>query len=158
MARTRKSLAFPKPLPHNLKISIYDRQKELPLQKLLIRKAARELLSYLKISCDELSLYFVSEEEICALHDQFFDDPSPTDCITFPLDESHLGEIFICPATALAYANKRKLDPRRETLLYLVHGILHLIGHDDLEPVKRKSMRKMEKLCMAHLKAKGISL
>ena len=158
MDKIRKSPASLKPLLHNLKINIHDRQKDLPLGKLPVRNAVRELLTHLQVVCDEISVYFVSEKKICALHDQFFKDPTPTDCITFPMDDSDLGEIFICPSTAIAYAKKRGIDPYRETLLYLIHGILHLIGYGDLDPVDRKAMRKMERSCMNHLIKRGISL
>jgi probable rRNA maturation factor len=158
MDKIRKSPASPKPPPHNLKINIYDRQKDLPLEKLPVRKALRELLGYLQILCDAVSVYFVSKKKICELHNQFFSDPTPTDCITFPMDDSHLGEIFICPATAISYAKKRGIDPYRETLLYLIHGILHLVGYSDLDPADRKAMRKMERSCMDHLIKRGISL
>jgi probable rRNA maturation factor len=100
--------------------------------------------------CEEISVYFVTELEIAALHEQFFQDPTPTDCITFPP-----GEIVVCPGVAIAYAKKRKGDPLEETVLYVVHGILHLLGFDDMEPSARKTMRKMEKKCMAYLKTQG---
>jgi hypothetical protein len=52
---------------------------------------------------------------------------------------------------ALAYAHPRGEDPNRELLLYIVHGVLHLIGYDDLEPQRRRAMRAMERRCMRHL-------
>ena len=116
------------------------------------------MIAFLGLSCDEITLYFVDEKKIGEIHDQFFQDPSPTDCISFPIDDSHLGEIFVCPAVAVAYAAKRSADPFEETLLYIVHGILHLIGYDDLDPKGKREMRKMEKRCMRHLKSRGISL
>lgn len=139
-------------------IHIFISQKALDLHLPSIEEATKVILRYLPIECDELGLYFVTKRKIGALHRQFFDDPAPTDCITFPIDSSYLGDIFICPAVARDYAKKHKLDPFEETLLYLVHGILHLAGFDDLDPVSRKVMRKMEKKCMRHLKLKGINL
>ena len=99
-----------------------------------------------------MGVYFVTMKEICRLHDQFFNDPSPTDCITFPIDldpataDRYLGDIFIAPEAALAYP-----DPYEETTLYLVHGLLHLIGYDDLTPIEKKKMRRKEKSCMRRL-------
>lgn len=61
----------------------------------------------------------------------------------------YLGDIFISPLAALRFDTAR---PYEETLLYLIHGILHLIGYDDIEPNAKRSMRKMEKKCMDHLK------
>lgn len=141
-----------------MKINVYNRQKALPISLSSAREAARALFRFLSVSCEEISFYFVTEKKISQLHAAYFDDPSPTDCITFPLDSSYLGDIFICPAVALRYAEKRRLDPFEETLLYLIHGILHLLNFDDLEPKQRSCMRKKEKSCMRHLKQLKVSL
>lgn len=101
--------------------------------------------------CSEVSIYFVTKEAIGQIHRQFFQDPSPTDCISFPLSGDHLGEILVCPAMAIQYAKKRKLDPYKEASLYIVHGLLHLLGYDDLEEKTRRTMRKKEKSCIRHL-------
>ncbi|HSX10257.1 MAG TPA: rRNA maturation RNase YbeY [Chlamydiales bacterium] len=134
-----------------MKIHIYNRQKDLKIDKSSARALVRSLLDYLKVACEEVSVYFVTEKKIASLHDQFFQDPTPTDCISFPLDESHLGEIFVCPSVAKTYASKRKLEAYDETALYVVHGLLHLLGHDDLEAKAKRTMRKKEKSCMRHL-------
>jgi probable rRNA maturation factor len=141
-----------------LKINVYNQQKELPLSPTSVRKAVVALFSFLSISCEEVSFYFVTAKKISKLHAEHFDDPTSTDCITFPLDEQYLGDVFICPSVAIAYAKKRNLDPFQETLLYIIHGILHLLGFDDLEPKQRTSMRKKEKSCMHYLNELKLSL
>lgn len=133
----------------SVKINVYNRQKVLPISKDSVRKIVGALCEFLSIQCEEISIYFVGDRNICRLHKEFFNDPSPTDCITFPVDATYLGDLFICPAAAIRYDCHH---PYKETLLYLVHGILHLLGYDDLEPIKRRTMRKMEKKCMDHLK------
>ncbi len=134
-------------------ISIYNFQKDLQLNKSSIKALVQKILNYLKISHKNLSVYFVTKKKISQLHETYFQDPSPTDCISFPMnDEDDLGEIFVCPRIAMEYAGKKNLDPTQETLLYIIHGILHLIGYDDLEEKQRRAMRKMEKKCMAHLR------
>jgi probable rRNA maturation factor len=134
-----------------VKITVYNRQKDLKVDKGSARALVLATLQFLKVSCDEVALYFVTEKQISKIHDQFFQDPSPTDCISFPIDQSHLGEVFVCPAVAIQYAKKRELDPYNETALYIIHGLLHLLGFDDLEPKARRTMRKKEKSCMRHL-------
>ena len=104
----------------------------------------------------EIFFYFVSKREISRLHDQFFSDPTPTDCITFPMgDGDILGEVFICPEVALEYAKKAKLDLYTEISLYAVHGFLHLVGFRDLKSLDKKKMRLAEKRCLKLLKGKG---
>jgi probable rRNA maturation factor len=138
-----------------LEFNVYNRQKALPLSKASVRRALGALASFLSIEGEELSVYFVTEKKICQLHAEFFDDPSPTDCITFPIDSKYLGDIFVNPAAALRYDSK---NPYRETLLYVVHGILHLLGYDDLKPKTRGAMRKIEKMCMDHLNHLEVTL
>lgn len=139
-------------------ISVYNRQKDLQIDKSSVRTLVLAILKYLKVSFEEISIYLVSEKQISQLHDQFFQDPSSTDCISFPIDKSHLGEVFVCPKVALEYAQKKGLDPKGEVALYIIHGILHLLGYDDLEPKERKTMRKKEKSCMRQLEKLKISL
>ncbi len=131
-------------------ISIYNRQKDLKIDKGSARALVLATLKFLKVSFDEVAIYFVTEKRISQIHGEFFQDPTPTDCITFPLDEKDLGEIFVCPAVAIEYAKKRKLDPHNETALYIIHGLLHILGFDDLEE-KAKS-------CMRHLDSLGLTL
>ncbi|MBX7065910.1 MAG: rRNA maturation RNase YbeY [Parachlamydiales bacterium] len=139
-------------------ISVYNSQKDLPIRKDCAKVLVDAVLSFLNIPFEEIAIYFVTEKKICELHDEFFQDPSSTDCISFPLDEKHLGEIFVCPKVAIQYAEKRGIDPYRETALYVIHGILHLIGYDDLEKKAKEAMRKKEKSCMRHLDRLKIAL
>ena len=111
----------------------------------------------------EVTLHFVDESQICRLHKQFFNDPSPTDCITLPIDPpgrscDMLGEVFICPQTAIKYAQKQNADPYQELTLYIVHGLLHLLGYKDIEQPDQDKMRAAEKKCMDLLTAKDLIL
>jgi probable rRNA maturation factor len=148
-----------------IRVNVSNRQKDLQLSSRSVKKVAEALVLFLKLSCDEVSFFFVSEKKISSLHAQFFDDPTPTDCITFPADTSsskeesgYLGDCFICPKIAVLYAQKKGLDPYTETLLYIIHTLLHLAGYNDLEVNERRTMRKMEKKCMDHLRNINVQL
>lgn len=145
MAKIKRSQACPK-------LHLHNRQKDVSIPAKAVRHIVEELFSYLGISQTEMSLYFVSKREIARLHDQFFQDPSPTDCMSFPLEDPvHLGEIFVCPKVAIEFVEKNGGNIKEEIVLYIVHGILHLIGHEDLDPKPRRKMRKEEKRCLQHL-------
>ncbi len=124
------------------------------------------LLKFLDVTCDEIAIHFVSKRQIAKLHAIYFQDPTPTDTISFPLDNEifhphlghHLGEVFVCPAVAQEYAKERELNSYLEATLYLVHGILHLIGYDDLTPKDKRKMRQKEKACMKHLQKEQVVL
>lgn len=139
-------------------ISIHNSQKDLKFDKGSARALVKSVLSFLKTPFNEVTIYFVTKKQICKLHDQFFQDPLPTDCISFPIDAEHLGEVFVCPAVAKEYAEAHGIDPLKETALYIIHGLLHLIGYDDMEKKAKQAMRKKEKSCMRHLERLKITL
>jgi len=144
-----------------MKVLVFDEQTDLPIVRETVKPVVKNVLSLEKKHTDEVAVYFVSTEEISRLHHEFFDDPSPTDCISFPMDSEHtgqyhvLGEIFICPKTALDYVMKTEEeineDCYRETTLYLVHGLLHLLGYRDIEEADEKLMRQAENRHMESL-------
>jgi probable rRNA maturation factor len=141
----------------SLKIYISNTQTSLKISKLQVKKIAAEVVKFEEKKYDEVSLNFIESSQICLLHEHYFQDPSITDCISFPMDDDDqdgyrvLGEIFVCPQTAIDYAIKHHGDPYRETTLYIVHGLLHLLGYDDLDKNKRAKMRIAEKKHMHHL-------
>ncbi|MCH9630805.1 MAG: Endoribonuclease YbeY [Chlamydiia bacterium] len=123
-----------------------------------IERVVTATLKFKGVTCDDTSIYFVTAEEISKLHKEYFNDPTPTDCITFPMDPADeeteqkiLGEVFVCPEVAFAYSQENALDFNEELTLYIVHGLLHLLGFDDIEEEDRILMRKEEKECMDHL-------
>jgi probable rRNA maturation factor len=116
----------------------------------------------------ELSLVFVTDEELAQLHGQFLDDPSITDVITFEGDAAleTAGEICVSADAALRQTTSipRRGAPKKltgkigeafstELCLYVVHGWLHLAGFDDLQPAKKRVMRRAEARAMTVLKA-----
>jgi probable rRNA maturation factor len=124
------------------RIKIFNRQSNLPLKASSVRRLVLSVLQEKRVKCQEVALYFVGMRKIRALHAEYFQDPSPTDCITFPMNNEFLGEIFICPQAAISYNPKK---PYEEVALYIIHGLLHLLGYDDIDTRKRALMRKEEK-------------
>jgi probable rRNA maturation factor len=98
----------------------------------------------------ELSLVFLTDAALAGLHAEFLDDPTTTDVITFEGDPAlgSAGEICVSADTAAAYAQTHGRDFSAELTLYLVHGWLHLAGHDDLVPAKKRAMRRAEARAM----------
>jgi probable rRNA maturation factor len=149
-----------------VKTTFTNFQSALPVSRSSVKNLVSAILEFLNIQTDEVVVHFVDKEKICELHKEFFNDPTPTDCISFPIDspfETHsgnsiLGEIFICPEAAIEYARGKSIDPYAETTLYVIHGLLHLAGYDDLETDDRKEMRKAEKRCLHALRKNGILL
>jgi probable rRNA maturation factor len=76
---------------------------------------------------------------MASLHQQFLNEPGPTDVITF----QH-GEIFISVPTARRQARQFGTSLVRELQLYIVHGLLHLHGFMDQTPRETRQMRAAE--------------
>jgi probable rRNA maturation factor len=85
----------------------------------------------------EVSL--VDDPTIADIHARFFDDPTPTDVITF----QH-GEIILSVDTAHREAAHRQLPFADEILLYLIHGLLHLHGYHDQDPPNHQLMADLQ--------------
>ncbi|MBB64690.1 MAG: rRNA maturation RNase YbeY [Waddliaceae bacterium] len=149
-----------------MQVYLNNQQKDLSIKLDLIPQIVQSVLTIESAHTDELSIQFVSRSEICQLHEEHFDDPSPTDCISFPLDSEPaspgihhvLGEVFVCPKTAKLYALENNTDEYDECLLYLVHGLLHLLGYDDIEDSDREKMREAEARNMQELKKQNLDL
>ena len=113
-------------------ISISNRQ-EMPLDESTLIALASRCLEGEGAGDAELSISFVGEGEMAELHERFMGEPGPTDVLSFRMDEEAtagatrlLGDVVIAPAVA-AQSNP---DIQAEVRLLLVHGILHLLGHD----------------------------
>ncbi|MFP4069555.1 MAG: rRNA maturation RNase YbeY [Verrucomicrobiota bacterium] len=99
----------------------------------------------------ELSVVFVTDEEIARIHRDFMDDPTPTDVITFPADHEmeSAGEIIVSVDHAESRAAELAEPFSRELSLYLIHGWLHLAGYDDRNEADRAAMRQAEAQALA---------
>ena len=113
-----------------------------------------------------LSLSWVSESKMAEINQAFVGHTGPTDVICFDyrqspdvLPETGDGaddvevEIIICPAVAAREAARRSLPYSRELALYLVHGLLHSAGQDDLKPELKRVMRRREASALRRLSA-----
>lgn len=92
----------------------------------------------------EVTVVLCGDAEIARLHGEHFDDPSPTDVITFPLDETS-ADLVVSVETAMRVASDQGHDPQAEVVLYAVHGTLHACGLDDIEAAERAAMRAAER-------------
>lgn len=139
-------------------------QTDLSISSKSVEALVKGFLVFADIHFDEVSIHFVDTKTISALHRDYFDDPNPTDCISFPMDDSEdegyrvMGDVFVCPATAIEYVALHGGDIYQETTLYVVHGLLHLLGYDDIEDEDREEMRAAEKRYLDYIAQKKLWL
>ena len=82
----------------------------------------------------EISVTFLPAESMRALNRDYHGVDDVTDVLAFGLGEDPLvGDIYISPEAAETSAREMGLDPGEEVLRLLIHGILHLLGHDHPE-------------------------
>src|SRR5262249_26875365 len=109
----------------------------------------------------KISLAFVDNETIHGLNKRFLDHDEPTDVITFPLSgpgaKKLEGEIVIGVEVALEQAAERGHAVEEELCLYAIHGILHLVGYDDIKPKDAAEMRKKERQYLQALQLPDIA-
>lgn len=98
-----------------------------------------------------LEVALVDDETSDRVHREFMDIEGPTDVITF-----HHGEIVIGAAVAERQAAAYHEPLARELLRYLVHGLLHLAGHEDAEPSARDAMESVQEKIVARLWSSGL--
>jgi probable rRNA maturation factor len=128
-------------------IAITNQQRAQKINRRLLERIAATALEELGIAETDLGIVIVSAEEMARLNEKFLGHEGPTDVITFDYSEGSKGlsgEIFVCVAEAERQAKEFKTSRQAEVVRYVVHGILHLAGHDDLRPVARKKMKKEE--------------
>ena len=121
-----------------------------------MKEAAERCLEYEHMSGDmvEVSVSFVSPEEIRQLNRDFRDVDSVTDVLSFPQFEDfeslpegepiELGDVVICEERAREQAREFGHSIDREFLYLFVHSIFHLLGYDHMEEEDKKEMREAE--------------
>jgi probable rRNA maturation factor len=119
----------------------------------------------------ELSVLFVTESEMAELNEGYMGKTGPTDVLAFPLDAHDvtqvvastgstrgpdrapadpgdlpllLGDVVICPAVAAAQASSHAGTVDDELALLVVHGVLHVLGHDHDDDASAERMRARE--------------
>ena len=121
---------------------------ERPVADAELLAAAQAALEYGGRGGMEVEVILVSDAALAELHGRFLGDSSPTDVISFDLGEDGIGpagEVYVSVDRARRVAAERGVAVARELALYLVHGILHLCGHDDRDPDRREAMRAAER-------------
>ncbi len=116
-----------------------------------------------------MTIVFVSPQNIKALNCKYLQRDDITDVLAFDLKEGSLpspraqstrkktqlnGDIVICADMAVRNAYLFKTSLAHEIVLYIVHGILHLLGFNDHGTVKTRMMRKKEQEIMKYLGSK----
>ena len=123
-----------------------NRQSKTPVSGPVFRRKTERVLKLL--SCDRrISVVIVDEREMSRLHKRYLNDGRPTDVMAFPPakeDPSFLGEVVVSVDAARRVGTSYGNLWQDELLLYICHGILHLLGYRDKTRRDQKVMFKKQ--------------
>ncbi len=137
-----------------MNVVIANRQRARKINSRLLKQIVSALFTELQITEAELGINLVGAREMTLVNENFLQHEGSTDVITF----DHLdprpktqdakpkihGELFICVDEAILQARTFDTIWQSEVVRYVVHGILHLLGHDDRRAAARRVMKREE--------------
>ncbi len=131
---------------NNVIVEIANLQKYHKIKNNVITRAVKEVLGK-KYDGARLSIAFVDNNEIRKLNNRYFNSNDVTDVIAFPLNDHKgalSGEIVASVEMAVDTARKENIDVEAEIILYIVHGLLHLLGYGDENKDNAEIMHREE--------------
>ena len=131
-----------------------DPESGLDVQSLC--RLALDVLAGAGIDAGRLDLHFVDEEVMADLNQEHMGHSGPTDVLSFPLEldaadigPTMLGDIVVCPAVVTRQAAEHVGSVDGEFQLLVIHGVLHVLGHDHVEPEETLAMQRRERHYLA---------
>lgn len=129
-----------------------------PFPEQLLERAAQAALAHESASLDsDLSIVLTDDARLQGLNRDYLGIDAPTDVLSFPASETggseidpetgarYLGDILISMPRAQAQADAAAHALESEVQLLVVHGVLHLLGHDHAEPHEKTRMWKAQR-------------
>lgn len=139
-------------------IEIISLHKKYKLRPALLKNVIKKILVFVKNpgrmrSCD---VVFLDDKSIKVLNRRHKGADRPTDVLSFELHDESIrkgftGEVIISVDRAFENSKIFGTDPKDELVLYVIHGILHLFGYDDMSPKDRVRMRRKESEILEYL-------
>jgi len=127
-------------------------ESEIPFPQDLLERAARTALEHESESLDsDLSIILTDDARLHELNLNYLGVDAPTDVLSFPASETdpetgahYIGDILISTPRAQTQADAAGHPLESEVQLLVVHGVLHLIGHDHAEAEEKARMWKAQ--------------
>jgi len=131
-----------------MKITIKNLQNKIVIHPQKIKNLIHKILKGENVTeSGWINICFVNNSLIKKFNAKFLKTNGTTDVLAFNLGGGKkiiLADIMISTDTAIKQASVFKTTPDYELLLYLAHGILHILGYDDHTENQIKLMRKKE--------------
>jgi len=140
-----------------INVKFNDQQDEIEISQEMLKLLEEVIITAAELegySGGEVSIAFVSNQQIKDLNNDYRDKNEVTDVLSFPIDDEMLGDIIISANRALEQADEYGHSLKRELAYLTVHGMLHLFGYDHHSKEEKKEMRQKEERVLTQL---GIS-
>jgi len=137
-----------------VRMDVCNQQQAMAIDPRWVRRIVRGVLRAQGAPDRSVSVAVVDAERMQALNARFLGHDRPTDVMAFPLAEpgdAYLGEVVVCSDVAVTEAGQRDKDPQAELALYLVHGVLHLLGFRDGRAADRRAMETRQTELLSQL-------
>lgn len=150
-------------------IQINNEQSQLSLSDAFLQQIVSHVLATEQVRSAEISVAVVDNPTIWRLNRRHLKHDYPTDVLSFLLDcepefagpdalaatgraagKTLSGEVIVSAEMACNMAREYHWRTEDELCLYLVHGLLHICGYDDLTPDEQAIMRQRERAILQH--------
>jgi rRNA maturation RNase YbeY len=133
-------------------VAVINHQRLTPVPLRTITRLARHAARHLRIGGRGVfSITFIADAQMKRLNRRFTGHQRFTDVLSFRYDgEPIVGEVLIAPRQAQRYAAAHGGSYREELARYVVHGLLHWLGHDDRTQAQQLRMRRLENQVLSH--------
>lgn len=142
-----------------LTVNISSSQTALRVPRKKITALVEFVASAESTRLDEVDIAIVTARRIAALNRRCLQHAGATDVLSFDLSAPGAGvivQVIVCGDLAVREARARRIGPQRELMLYIVHGLLHVMGYDDTTPqAAEKICARQEELLEAFLGSYG---
>ena len=133
-------------------VEIRTTQSRVPMDLRRLRRQAELLLQEVDRREQVLSILLTDDRQMAALHERWTGEEGPTDVLSFPMEEQGiLGDIVVSAETA---ARRGRGRTEREVLRCLVHGVLHLAGHDHRTAAQKAKMDRLARRLLTKVLAR----
>jgi probable rRNA maturation factor len=135
-------------------VRVVDRQDRVAISRPRLARASQTALAAVGRPASEVEILVVDDAEIARLNGRYLGRHRRTDVLAFPLEVSDvggglLGQVVISAQTARRQARQVGVPVLLEMDLLVTHGILHLVGYDDRDPVEAELMHGREREILA---------
>jgi len=134
-----------------MKIEIINQQKKFTLSPKKVKTNTEKILRLLGLKDKSLSILLTDDRRIRKLNQTYLGKNRATDVLAFSMvegirigDENLLGDVVVSVDTAGKVAGYLKRSFEEELYLYIVHGILHLVGYRDSRLRERREMEELQ--------------